>query len=85
MKVWITKYALTTGIQVVQGVEFLGGDHIRIPFSHGAKSFFGTDWHNSEDRALERAEEMRTKKIASLERQIQNLKKRTFKPEGRAL
>ena len=42
----------------------------------------GNDWHRTEADAVARAEQMRVKKIASLEKQIAKLKKLSFTVGG---
>lgn len=82
MKVWITKYALTQGINEVEA-EICATDMIMVKarkprcfneYYYGE----GKEWHRNRESALKRAEEMRTKKLSSLERQIEKLKKLKF-------
>lgn len=80
--VYITKYALTTGISHVlarvvkdtngQMIEVKMGLH--IVYFHGE----GKDWHRTEEGAVKRAEELRVKKIASLKKQIKKLESLKF-------
>ena len=75
--VWVTKYALTLGIKKVDGIiphaissrMLCYGDH---------ETAHGNDWHRTEAEAVDRAEQMRLKKIAGLEKQIAKLKKLSF-------
>lgn len=76
--VWITKYALTSGI-------FAGNAEQDSPSMISLKRpgrmqeyFHGNDWHDSERGAISRAEEMRVKKIASLRKSIAKLEKLKF-------
>lgn len=80
MKVWITKYALTLGIieadaestQSVGMIKLVGG---RIhDYYHGD----GKEWHPTREGAVRKAEEMRLKKIQSLQKQISRLTKLKF-------
>lgn len=75
---YITKYALTGGIQVDE-CEVDGGIakplNDKWTYYHGE----GKDWHRTWARALARAEEMRTNKLASLEKQAKRLRTLTFK------
>lgn len=71
MKVWITKYALTSGIIEINGeitdsgsVFDMGSSH--PTYYHGE----GKDWHRTKESAIAKAEEMRKKKIVSLKKQI---------------
>lgn len=81
MKVYITKYALTTGILT----EDDGEVSEESPGMVSCKSlgvfaiFHGKDWHATPEAALVRAEEMRGKKIKSLEKQIAKLRVMKFK------
>ena len=77
MKIWITKYALTTGIQEVDDAEISSASPsmISVP-SLGVFATFhgeGREWHRTEDAAVERADLMRYKKIAALDKQIKKL------------
>ena len=82
MKVYITKYALTQGIFEVEG-EVCGGIFGRM-FDAEKNGYFhnhpyGIDeWHRTRASAVRTAEQMRQKKIASLEKQIEKLKKMKF-------
>jgi hypothetical protein len=76
---WITKYAMTSGIlkKRVEDcfdvadtmVEVIGGRH---------EYYHGHDWHRTENEAIERANEMKRKKIASLEKQLKAIKALDF-------
>lgn len=78
--VWITKYALTTGIMVEQVEE----PSQRFPSMICAKAigpsaiFHGKDWHRTKEAAVVRAEDMRTIKLASLEKQIARIQSKIF-------
>lgn len=80
IEVWITKYALTEGIQKAQAsVCGNNGRLVRAVQSGGTTGFFhGEDWHRTETAARERAEEMRAAKIKSLETQLAKLRALTF-------
>ena len=78
MKVYITKYALSDGILEKEAEEcdrFLGmirtddGAHF-----HGE----GKDWTRTKEAAVARAQEMKTKKIKSLKKQIEKLERMKF-------
>ena len=79
MKVWITKYALTQGIYETE-VEDIGNGWFNEVT--GARPW--TERYNKRDlcltkeSAIARAGEMRLKKIASLEKQIDKIKKLNF-------
>lgn len=79
MKVWITKYALTTGIfEMTAEITEHGSAydmHSSFPtYYHGE----GKEWHKTKESAIARAEEMRHKKIASLKKQIEKLEGMKF-------
>ena len=81
---YITKYALTTGIRVelveetsTPGMVAIIDDCRRGPWPelyHGE----GRQWHRIRAEAVKRAEEMRDRKIASLQKQILRLKSMRF-------
>ena len=73
MKVWITKYALSTGIIEVDA-EISG---TMVSYKPDDKSFnthaHGNEWWEYKSDALLRAEEMRVKKLQSLDKQIKKV------------
>ena len=78
MKVWITKYALTSGI-FTKNVEVSGElvswkENGWMQHAHGK----GREWHLSFDSAYERADEMRLAKIRSLEKSLAKMRDLTF-------
>lgn len=71
---WVTKYALTLGIEKIQAMQF--NSDPSLIYEVGTYSCFhgeGRQWHRTEVAAIERAEAMRTAKIASLEKQIKQI------------
>lgn len=80
-KVFITKYALTKGILEKEAeICDYGNGHIRAY----VKGEFSSDplgkvCFKTKEQAMERAEKMRLKKIASLKKQIEALEKMKFK------
>lgn len=79
MKVWITKYALTDGIVEKECKDCGDGmvKEIENPFPiyyHGE----GKDWHRTKESAIQKAEEMRKKKIESLKKKIKKLEEMKF-------
>lgn len=74
MKIWSTKYCLTEGITEHDVPEPDGGRVVTggryILYLHGE----GRDWHKSEGAAIERAYEIKTKKLKSLSKQIKKVK-----------
>lgn len=77
MKVFITKYALTQGIIETDDAEICSIAEKMIS-SPKYGFFHGKDWHDTQAEAIAFAEEMRTKKIASLKKQIAKLEKINF-------
>ena len=85
MKAWITKYALTKGIFVIDAkvcervsddmIENVGPDAGPFPYYHGE----GRDWHRTEFAAVSRANQMRDYKILSLKKQLARLEKLKFR------
>lgn len=79
--VWITTYALTTGItrhsarisHIPSMVEIIHERSLK-QYAHGE----GKDWHRTREGAVARAEEMRKAKIASLRKSIAKLEKMTW-------
>lgn len=83
--VWITKYALTSGIQEYLSAEVDGEGNAWIR-SVGPTGYSGfsmlvrpMDAHFSLADAMKRAEEMRRKKIASLTKQAKALETKSIK------
>jgi hypothetical protein len=79
MKVWVTKYA-TSGKGVIP-CEDARTSHFDTMVVVGSLCLHGAEWHTTPAAAIARAEEMRTKKIASLEKQIAKLEAMTFSAE----
>jgi hypothetical protein len=83
--VWITKYALTTGVYEREVIE-IDRDMAVVVERRGmnGKAFFhGADWHRTQAGAVAQAETMRINKIASLRKQLARLEKLTFsEPES---
>ena len=79
MKVWITKYALTDGI-IEADAEVGGFDTITATWDNGTRcdNFKSEEWWNQKKNAIEKAEEMRQKKIESLKKQIKKLEEMRF-------
>ena len=76
---YITRYALSIGI-VSQLVEYRGVGMVREVKESYPTYYHGKDWHRTREAAVERAEQMRKAKIASLEKQIKKLRALTFAP-----
>ena len=75
--VWVTKSALSGGLFKAQGnvddimPKMFDGDWL-------LEVYHGDDWHLTTDLALEKAEKMRVKKIASLEKSLAKMKALKF-------
>lgn len=76
--VWITKYALTSGIIEIEARvcnnDMIEYGELHLEYVHGE----GTQWHRSHETAIFRAEEMKIKKIKSLQKNIKKLEDMTF-------
>lgn len=80
MKVYITKYALTTGI-IEREVEVANHCSTMVSFKNEHnyfESYHKPDWFETKVEAITRAELMKTKKIESLKKQIKKLEKLQF-------
>lgn len=87
MKVWITKYALTDGILEGEALEkhcVFGFGMIKSEAKYFCRSKNGDQYLDIGDfcctyeSAIQKAEEMRQKKIASLKKQIEKLEGMRF-------
>lgn len=78
--VWITKYALTTGIMTEQVEEpTTHAPNMVCARAMGFSAYFhGKDWHRTKGGAVLRAEEMREAKLVSLRKQITKMEKLTW-------
>jgi len=82
---WVTKCALTRGIQKVSGtirhetnsdiLSYIGSRYDWREYVHGK------DWHRTPEAALARAEEMRKAKIAALKKSVAKLEAMMFMVE----
>jgi len=74
IKAYVTKYALTTGILVVEAEHCTDIDPNMISF--GEMNYaHGNDWHPTLKAALTRAEDMRQRKLDALRKQAAHLEK----------
>lgn len=80
--VYVTKYALTSGIQdrTLANVSENGNcaEVHRLPGEIGLILFWKPDWHETRKAAVARAEVMRQKKLVSLKKQIAKLEALSF-------
>lgn len=72
---WITKYALTTGIEKMRVEHCIAISASMVSAKGQCFHGEGEDWHRTEEGAIKRAEKMRVDKIASLRKQIAKLEK----------
>jgi hypothetical protein len=79
MKVWVTKYALTKGIQEVEvdrredSQYCYSKDQWRVQYVG-----LGKEWHLTRDSAVTRANEMRRAKLSSLRKSFAKFEKLNF-------
>lgn len=80
VKVYITKYALSSGIFSVHGELFANDGAVSYRREGGRfiEHAHGKDFHLTAEEALARAEEMRISKLKSLEKKIKNLSEMKF-------
>ena len=85
MKVWITKYALTRGIIKINDSSFHrtyvkpnGTICFYDEFGDMVCSYRRSEYFGLKELAIQKAEEMRQKKIASLKKQIEKLEGMRF-------
>lgn len=79
-KVYLVKYALSDGItcEVVAEDQEAGGDFLRVEGRGFFSMKIGRDVFTDPQKAVATAEEMRAKKIKSIEKQLASLKNRRF-------
>lgn len=73
MKVYITKYALTKGIIETEGTQSKTSPDLLVCKNLPNQWKEGLNWHRDLMNAVDRVMEMRTRKIKSLEKQIERL------------
>lgn len=78
MKVWITQYALTSGIFEVDAEVKDGWIVYRRPKSNAPELARGDEWQPTYEKAMKRARAMRVKKLASLKKQIKRIEALKF-------
>jgi hypothetical protein len=78
MKVFITKYALTSGIFSIEAQIKRDMAFYKRPTGSFTEHAGKNEWFSCQDKALERAEEMRIAKIKSLDKQIKKLSSMKF-------
>ena len=82
MKVWISKFAFSKGIYELDVEPSLTSPSMVVcKYANSFPEYFhgeGKEWHRTRDSAVRKAEEMRTRKIAALKRQLSKLEKLSF-------
>lgn len=83
MKIFVTKYALTQGILVMEAEQ--KNEHlVLIPAGNNGVNFFCSqyfhrgEWFKTREEAIVKAEDMRQRKLRSLQKQITKLQKIQF-------
>lgn len=82
IKAWVTRYALTSGIDEVDGEVCHSTSSDMLSYTIGTtytQYAHGKDWHRTPEAAIARAEQMRKAKIASLKKSIAKIEKMEFK------
>jgi hypothetical protein len=77
--IWITKYALTSGIfeadaEIESNIAYVSKNLNGSFLQH----YLNNDWHLTEEAAKKRAQEMKIKKISSLQKQIKKIEEIKF-------
>ena len=79
MKVYITKYALTLGIEEREAEVSKVSDKMVVFDTRGYEQpVHKPFWHLTKEEAVAHAKELRVKKLASLQKQAAKLEKLTF-------
>ena len=74
---WVTKHALTTGIEMVSGTVYHHLNSGMLLWGQ-FEDAHGKDWHRTPEDALLRAEEMRQARIKSHQKSIAKLEALVF-------
>lgn len=70
IEVWVTKYALTEGIQRKRAAlcADISPDMIAIINGHPNECYHGDDWHRDEISAIQKAKKMQKAELTSLDK-----------------
>jgi hypothetical protein len=81
---FITKYALTAGIQIkkVEQCVDISDDMVAVIGRSGNECYHGKDWHRTRQEAEIRANEMKRKKLDSIDAQRERIAKLEFGPKA---
>lgn len=89
MKVWITKYAMSSGVftaEASKSTGFEGMCFVRAKKRRKFAGYFdGSDWHTDEAKAIEQFNQMKQSKIASLKKQLAKVEALEFLPREEGL
>lgn len=77
-KIYVTKYALTSGISEHDAEVSSDGNMASFRKNGYPHNYHGNDFHLTFESALNRAEEMRIKKLQSLDKQIKKISSLKF-------
>ena len=80
MRVFISKYALSSGIFSVEAEFLESKDSVKYRRDGGSFMEFAhkNEWHSCADKAIDRAEEMRIAKLKSLDNQAKKVSAMVF-------
>ena len=80
MKIWVTKYALSSGVFSTEAKvdEANKRAQIKRPGDYWAWNAFGNEFHTTEEAARARFDELKQKKLASLRKQIAKIEALEF-------
>ena len=79
MKVFITKYALTTGIIEKEVTPYdRYPDMVTVTSERWGATFKKPYWYETKEEAINHCEELRVKKLQSLDKQIKKISKIKF-------
>lgn len=83
MKIWNTKYCLTDGITEHEVVNGYTADMVTIPKTDDSYKVHlhgeGKEWHRSRESAVSRANEIKIRKLQSLDKQVKKISAIEFK------
>jgi hypothetical protein len=79
MKIYVTKYALTSGIQIYDA-NLIQDTKICVVEVNSSSSmyFHDNEWHEDKESAVKQAEIMKDKKIKSLKKSLEKIEKLKF-------
>ena len=80
MKVWITKYTLTQGIFEKEVKFSTASDDMVVADGTYSECYHGEgrEWHLTKEEAVKKAEEIKDRKIKSIQKQLEKLQNMKF-------